>query len=149
MDTEWLKTSTGLLKKLRHLKWLYSEGQTRQGRADMGIINATGCSSVWGSTYPYNPYPFPWTNHLFQDSPSIALGVFQGHMTKMAEGFKAIRQAELELAGEYRAQEHDEFFTYFTWKVSARKSGCCARRWFRLVAMALCTTSVSRTCRAY
>ena len=31
-------------------------------------------------------------------------------MTKMAEGFKAIRQAELELAGEYRAQEHDEFF---------------------------------------
>ena len=116
VDTEWLKTSTGLLKKLRHLKWLYSEGQTRQGRADMGIINATGCSSVWGSTYPYNPYPFPWTNHLFQDSPSIALGVFQGHMTKMAEGFKAIRQAELELAGEYRAQEHDEFFTYFTWK---------------------------------
>jgi pyruvate-ferredoxin/flavodoxin oxidoreductase len=116
VDTEWLKTTTGLLKKLRHLKWLYTEGQTRQGRADMGIINATGCTSVWGSTYPYNPYPFPWANHLFQDSPSIALGVFQGHMTKMADGFKAIRQAELELTGEYRAQEHDEFFTYFNWQ---------------------------------
>jgi pyruvate-ferredoxin/flavodoxin oxidoreductase len=116
VDTEWLKTTTGLLKKLRHLKWLYSEGQTRQGRADMGIINATGCTSVWGSTYPYNPYPFPWANHLFQDSPSIAMGVFQGHMTKMADGFKAIRQAELELAGEYKAQEHDEFFTYFNWE---------------------------------
>ena len=116
VDTEWLKTTTGLLKKLRHLKWLYTEGQTRQGRAEMGIINATGCTSVWGSTYPYNPYPFPWANHLFQDSPSIALGVFQGHMTKMADGFKAIRQTELELAGEYRAQEHDEFFTYFNWQ---------------------------------
>jgi pyruvate-ferredoxin/flavodoxin oxidoreductase len=116
VDTEWLKTTTGLLKKLRHLKWLYTEGQTRQGRAEMGIINATGCTSVWGSTYPYNPYPFPWANHLFQDSPSIALGVFQGHMTKMADGFKAIRQAELELAGEYRAQQHDDFFTYFNWQ---------------------------------
>jgi len=116
VDTEWLKTTTDLLKKLRHLKWLYSEGQTRQGRADMGIINATGCTSVWGSTYPYNPYPFPWANHLFQDSPSIAMGVFQGHMTKMADGFKAIRQAELELAGEYKAQQHDEFFTYFNWQ---------------------------------
>ncbi|MEN8761033.1 MAG: ferredoxin, partial [Thiogranum sp.] len=116
VDTEWLKTTTGLLKKLRHLKWLYTEGQTRQGRAEMGIINATGCTSVWGSTYPYNPYPFPWANHLFQDSPSIALGVFQGHMTKMADGFKAIRQTELELAGEYRAQQHDDFFTYFNWQ---------------------------------
>jgi pyruvate-ferredoxin/flavodoxin oxidoreductase len=116
VDTEWLKRTTGLLKDLRHLKWLYTEGQTRQGRADMGIINATGCSSVWGSTYPYNPYPFPWANHLFQDSPSMAMGVFQGHMTKMAEGFKSVRLAELELKGEYNPQEHDEFFTYFTWK---------------------------------
>jgi pyruvate-ferredoxin/flavodoxin oxidoreductase len=57
---------------------------------------------VWGSTYPFNPYPFPWANHLFQDSPSLAMGMFEGHMAKMAEGFKALRKAELELAGEYR-----------------------------------------------
>jgi hypothetical protein len=35
---------------------------------------------------------------------------------KMAEGFKAIRKAELELAGEYNPAEHDEFFTYFNWQ---------------------------------
>ncbi len=81
----------------------------------MGMINATGCTSVWGSTYPFNPYPFPWANHLFQDSPSMAMGVFEGHMAKMADGFTAIRMAELELAGEYRPAEHDEFFTYFDW----------------------------------
>ena len=81
----------------------------------MGMLNATGCTSVWGSTYPFNPYPFPWANHLFQDSPSLAMGVFEGHMVKMAEGFRAIRKAELELAGEYRPSEHDEFFTYFDW----------------------------------
>ena len=116
VDTHWFGFATGLLKKLRHLKWQYTEGETGQGRAAMGITNATGCSSVWGSTYPYNPYPFPWANHLFQDAPSLALGVFQGHMAKMADGFKAVRLAELELAGEYNPQEHDEFFTYFTWK---------------------------------
>ena len=116
VDTEWLQRSTGLLDQLRHLQWLYREGQTHQGRATMGITNATGCSSVWGSTYPYNPYPFPWANHLFQDSPSLALGVFQGHMAKMADGFRAIRQAELELAGDYNPPQHDEFFTYFNWQ---------------------------------
>ena len=34
----------------------------------------------------------------------------------MAEGFKAIRAAELELSGQYREAEHEEFFTYFTWE---------------------------------
>jgi len=116
VDTDWLRRTTGLLQQLRQLKWLYREGQTHQGRAAMGIINSTGCSSVWGSTYPYNPYPFPWANHLFQDSPSMAMGVFQGHMAKMAEGFRALRETELELAGEYNPQQHEEFFTYFDWK---------------------------------
>jgi pyruvate-ferredoxin/flavodoxin oxidoreductase len=115
IDTEWLQRCTGLLKKLRHLKWQYEEGTTKRGRAAMGIMNSTGCTSVWGSTYPYNPYPFPWANHLFQDSPSLALGAFEGHMAKMADGFKAIRQAELELNGGYNSQEHDDFFTYFNW----------------------------------
>jgi len=115
IDTEWLQRNTQLLKKLRHLKWQYEEGQTKRGRAAMGIINSTGCSSVWGSTFPYNPYPFPWANHLFQDSPSIALGAFQGHMAKMAEGFKAIRMAELELNGGYNPATEAEFFTYFDW----------------------------------
>ena len=82
----------------------------------MGIINATGCTSVWGSTYPFNPYPFPWTSHLFQDSPSVAMGIFEGHMRKMAEGFKVVRQARMELDGEYSAAEHEAFFTYFDWK---------------------------------
>jgi pyruvate-ferredoxin/flavodoxin oxidoreductase len=92
------------------------EGTSGRGRATMGMLNATGCTSVWGSTYPFNPYPFPWSNHLFQDSASLAMGVFEGHMAKMAEGFKAIRSAELELAGQYREAEHEEFFTYFTWE---------------------------------
>ncbi|MBN2308225.1 MAG: 2-oxoacid:acceptor oxidoreductase family protein [Candidatus Hydrogenedentes bacterium] len=116
IDSEWLKWVTGILAKLRQLRWRYTKGITGRGRSRMGMINSTGCTSVWGSTYPFNPYPFPWANHLFQDSPSMAMGVFEGHMVKMAEGFKAIRMAELELEGGYKPEEHDEFFCYFNWR---------------------------------
>jgi pyruvate-ferredoxin/flavodoxin oxidoreductase len=44
------------------------------------------------------------------------MGVFEGHMRKMAEGFKAVRMAQLELEGKYRPEEHDAFFTYFDWR---------------------------------
>ncbi len=115
LDREWLQRVTALLGQLKELRWKYVEGTTGRGRASMGMINATGCTSVWGSTYPFNPYPFPWANHLFQDSPSMAMGIFEGHMARMAEGFKAVRMAELELAGKLNPAEHDEFFTYFNW----------------------------------
>lgn len=116
IDQEWLKDTTRLLSKLKQLKWKYTEGTTGKGRSSMGLCNSTGCTSVWGSTYPYNPYPFPWANHLFQDSTSMAMGIFEGHMAKMADGFKAIRKAELELKGAYNPAEHDDFFTYFSWQ---------------------------------
>ncbi|MCP4009382.1 MAG: pyruvate ferredoxin oxidoreductase, partial [Proteobacteria bacterium] len=115
IDQDWLAQMTRMLDQLRHLKWQYTDGETSAGRANMGFINATGCTSVWGSTFPYNPYPFPWTNNLFQDSPSMAMGIFEGHMAKMADGFKLIRRVELELSGKYDAVEHDAFFTYFKW----------------------------------
>ncbi len=116
VDQEWLREVTQILAKLKKLKWRYTEGTTGKGRSSMGMCNATGCTSVWGSTWPYNPYPFPWANHLFQDSASMAMGIFEGHMAKMAEGFKAIRRAELELSGDYNPSKHDEFLTYFTWE---------------------------------
>jgi pyruvate ferredoxin oxidoreductase beta subunit len=50
---------------------------TRQvhGPDSMGIVAATGCNTVFGSTYPYNPYLVPWTNSLFENAPTDALGV--------------------------------------------------------------------------
>jgi len=116
IDQDWLLQMTQLLSKLKSLKWKYTNGTTGKGRSSMGMCNSTGCTSVWGSTYPFNPYPFPWTNHLFQDSTSIAMGIFEGHMAKMSDGFKAIRKAELVLEGTYNSNEHDSFFTYFNWE---------------------------------
>jgi pyruvate-ferredoxin/flavodoxin oxidoreductase len=103
------------IEQLKDLKWRYLEGPGGKGRSMTGIANATGCSSVWGSTYPYNPYPFPWVNHLFQDAPSIAIGLFEGQMRKMAIGFSTVRRAELELKGEYDPKVHDDFFGRFDW----------------------------------
>lgn len=115
IDREWLKRVTRVIAKLKQLQWQYTEGTTGKGRARMGVLNATGCSSVWGSTYPYNPYPFPWANHLFQDSASLAMGVFEGHMAKMADGFRSIRLAELELSGDDDAGTADQSLVHFDW----------------------------------
>ncbi|MFP4209336.1 MAG: 2-oxoacid:acceptor oxidoreductase family protein [Wenzhouxiangella sp.] len=116
IDRAWLNRVTGLIRDLEALRERYTGGMTGRGRANMGILNATGCSSVWGSTFPYNPYPFPWANHLFQDSPSLAMGVFEGHMTRMAEGFRIVREAELELAGETLTADEREQLDQLGWR---------------------------------
>jgi pyruvate-ferredoxin/flavodoxin oxidoreductase len=116
IDRDWLKHVTDLIAKLNDLKWRYQEGSSGKGRSSMGMINATGCTSVWGSTYPFNPYPFPWANHLFQDTTSMAMGIFEGHMAKMADGFRTVRLAEELLKGTYDPDGGEERFRYFNWQ---------------------------------
>ncbi len=45
------------------------------GKENIGIVNSTGCSTVYASTYPYNPYLVPWTNSLFENAPADAMGI--------------------------------------------------------------------------
>src|SRR5688572_11886047 len=45
------------------------------GRENIGIVAATGCNTVYTSTYPYNPYIVSWTNSLFENAPADAMGV--------------------------------------------------------------------------
>ncbi len=104
------------IEELKDLKWRYEKGPSGRGRANMGFSNSTGCTSVWGATFPFNPYPFPWVSHLFQDAPSVAVGLFEGHMRKMADGFIAVRRAEKLLADSYDASADEEFFSDFSWE---------------------------------
>jgi pyruvate-ferredoxin/flavodoxin oxidoreductase len=113
---ERLRLLNGALHDLRDLKWRYVEGPSGNGRASLAMANSTGCSSVWGSTYPYNPYPFPWVNHLFQDSPSIAIGLFEAHMRKMTDNFVTVRRAELLAAGAYDAAKDEAALSDLDWK---------------------------------
>lgn len=45
------------------------------GAENIGIVAATGCNTVFGSTYPFNPFHVPWTNSLFENAPADAMGV--------------------------------------------------------------------------
>lgn len=116
VDRAWLKDMGQLLARLRDLVWRYESGPSGSGRAAMGAVNSTGCTSVWASSWPYNPYPFPWSSHLFQDSPSMAMGLFEGHMSRMAEGFRAIRQVEDVLSGAPLTAEKAGFYQRFNWR---------------------------------
>jgi len=42
---------------------------------DWALVAATGCNTVYTSTYPYNPYLVPWINSLFENAPATAMGV--------------------------------------------------------------------------
>jgi pyruvate-ferredoxin/flavodoxin oxidoreductase len=45
----------------------------------------------------------------------MAMGIFEGHMAKMADGFKTIRLAELLLQDKYDPEGQEEEFRYFDW----------------------------------
>ena len=115
IDPKWLKWALQLVAKLKHLKWSYAQGLSGEGRASLGMTESSNAASARTAAFPFNPYPFPWAKHLSQDAPALAMGLFEGHMVKMAEGFKAIRTAELEIKGKYDKDEHDSFFAYFDW----------------------------------
>ncbi len=93
----------------------YETGPTGNGPAASVVANATGCSSVYASTFPFNPYNDPWVNSLFQDTPAVAKGIFEGIAAETAEDVRALRTAALELADEYDPEIHDKFFKTFGW----------------------------------
>lgn len=48
------------------------------GAGQIGIVAATGCNTVYGSTYPFNPFGVPWTNSLFENAPADAMRISLG-----------------------------------------------------------------------
>jgi pyruvate/2-oxoacid:ferredoxin oxidoreductase beta subunit/Pyruvate/2-oxoacid:ferredoxin oxidoreductase delta subunit len=57
------------------LRMLVAATRQVHGPESMAIVAATGCNTVYGSTYPYNPYLVPWTNSLFENAPAVAQGI--------------------------------------------------------------------------
>ncbi|MDX2319882.1 MAG: 2-oxoacid:acceptor oxidoreductase family protein, partial [Moritella sp.] len=98
-------------KRLFH----FEHGPTGNGPSDALIANATGCSSVYASTFPANPYNDPWVNSLFQDTPALAKGLFEGEVANQIAQFKAIRSAQLDIEDCYDPQVHDQQLRYLEW----------------------------------
>lgn len=47
------------------------DGRLANGMSVMAMGAHTGCNTVYGSTPPNNPHPYPWMNSLFQDGATI------------------------------------------------------------------------------
>jgi pyruvate-ferredoxin/flavodoxin oxidoreductase len=105
------ETVEALEKRLYH----FESGPTGNGPAAATFANATGCSSVYASTLPSNPYTDPWVNSLFQDTAPVAKGIFEGLSAGVVGDYAAIRAAKLDLEDQYNPEVHDQFFRYFTW----------------------------------
>jgi pyruvate-ferredoxin/flavodoxin oxidoreductase len=48
------------------------DGRLANGMSVMAMGAHTGCNTVYGSTPPNNPHPYPWMNSLFQDGITIS-----------------------------------------------------------------------------
>lgn len=67
----------GLVAVLRQDAFNHRELQSVDGRRANGMSvmmmgASTGCNTVYGSTPPSNPHPYPWMNSLFQDGATIS-----------------------------------------------------------------------------
>ncbi len=47
------------------------DGRLANGMSVMAMAAHTGCNTVYGSTSPNNPHPYPWMNSLFQDGVTV------------------------------------------------------------------------------
>jgi len=47
------------------------DGRLANGMSVMAMAAHTGCNTVYGSTSPNNPHPYPWMNSLFQDGITV------------------------------------------------------------------------------
>ena len=103
------------LKVIEKRLYNFESGPSGKGPAASVIANATGCSSVYASTFPFNPYNDPWVNSLFQDHPAVAKGLFEGLAHEEVSDVIALRTAKLELDDEYDPAVHDKAFRTFSW----------------------------------
>ena len=114
-DPDRIQRMQQTIKTLERRLYHFESGPSGNGPAGAAIANATGCSSVYASTFPFNPYTDPWVNSLFQDTAPVAKGIFEGLCSSAVEDFAALRTAKLDLEDHYNPELHDPFFRYFGW----------------------------------
>ena len=57
------------------------DGRLPNGQSVMAMAAHTGCNTVYGSTPPNNPHPYPWMNSLFQDGSTIGWLIGESFIT--------------------------------------------------------------------
>ena len=106
-----------VIERLQARLYRFESGPTGRGPAGSVIANATGCSSVYASTFPNNPYSDPWVNSLFQDTVPVAKGLFEGLSASAVKDFRALRTAKLDLEDHYNPEIHEDYFRTLNWEM--------------------------------
>src|ERR1035438_5300354 len=60
-----------LTEAFNHKNLQAVDGRLANGMSVMAMSAHTGCNTVYGSTAPNNPHPYPWMNSLFQDGVTV------------------------------------------------------------------------------
>src|SRR5579871_1844852 len=85
------------------------------GMSVMAMAAHTGCNTVYGSTSPNNPHPYPWMNSLFQDG--ITVGWLMGESFIVDHARRSVlpeRLTDIILAGGGLTDRQYYEFTHFT-----------------------------------
>ncbi len=81
------------------------DGRLANGMSVMAMAAHTGCNTVYGSTTPNNPHPYPWMNSLFQDG--VTVGWLMGESFIVDHARRSVlpeRLADILLTGDTRRQ---------------------------------------------
>lgn len=72
-DDEIVSAITAVLRQeaFNHKNLQPVDGRLANGMSVMAMAAHTGCNTVYGSTPPNNPHPYPWMNSLFQDGITV------------------------------------------------------------------------------
>ena len=92
------------------------DGRLANGMSVMAMTAHTGCNTVYGSTSPNNPHPYPWMNSLFQDGVTIGWLVGESFIADHARrSVIPERLADFLLASDQLFTEENYYhFTHFT-----------------------------------
>ena len=73
-DEEIVKALVSVMRQdaFNHKELQALDGRDARGQSVMFMGASTGCNTVYGSTPPSNPHPYPWMNSLFQDGATIS-----------------------------------------------------------------------------
>jgi pyruvate-ferredoxin/flavodoxin oxidoreductase len=92
------------------------DGRLANGMSVMAMAAHTGCNTVYGSTSPNNPHPYPWMNSLFQDG--ITVGWLMGESFIVDHARRSVipeRLADVILFRDGGISEEEYYhFTHFT-----------------------------------
>jgi pyruvate-ferredoxin/flavodoxin oxidoreductase len=89
-DAEIVTALTAVLRQeaFNHKQLQSVDGRLANGQSVMAMAAHTGCNTVYGSTPPNNPHPYPWMNSLFQDG--ITVGWLMGESFIVDHGRRSV-----------------------------------------------------------